>query len=119
MAEMQQCVFCDIVAGKIPATILYQDDRAIAFKDIHPQAPTHALVIPREHVPSMAELRGKHQYLAAHLIFVAHEVAKREGLATVEKGYRVVINYGREGGQEVPHVHLHVIGGRPLNGIMG
>ncbi len=81
MAETQQCVFCDIVAGKIPATILYQDDRAIAFKDIHPQAPTHALVIPREHVPSTAELRGKHQYLAAHLIFVAHEVAKREGLA--------------------------------------
>jgi histidine triad (HIT) family protein len=116
---MQKCVFCDIVAGKIPATILYQDDKAIAFRDIHPQAPTHFLVIPKEHVPSVAELSGEHQDLAAHLISVAHEVAKREGLAAVEKGYRLVINYGREGGQEVPHVHLHVIGGRPLTGTMG
>ncbi len=116
---MQKCVFCDIVAGKIPATILYQDDKAIAFRDIHPQAPTHFLVIPNQHVPSMAELSSEHKDLATHLIFVAHEVAKREGLATVEKGYRLVINYGREGGQEVPHVHLHIIGGRPLTGIMG
>ena len=116
---MQKCVFCDIVAGKIPATILYQDDKSIAFRDIHPQAPTHFLVIPKEHVPSVEELSGKHQDLAAHLIFVCHEVAKREGLAAVEKGYRLVMNYGREGGQEVPHVHLHVIGGRPLTGIMG
>ncbi len=116
---MAACVFCDIVAGKIPATILYQDESAIAFADIHPQAPLHALVIPREHVPSIAELRGRHQHLAAHLIQVAHEVARHEGLATAEKGYRLVINYGREGGQEVPHVHLHVIGGRPLHGIMG
>ena len=116
---MQKCVFCDIVAGKIPATILYQDDKALAFRDIHPQAPTHFLVIPKEHVPSVAELSGKHQDLAAHLIFVCHEVAKRQGLAAVEKGYRLVMNYGREGGQEVPHVHLHVIGGRPLTGSMG
>jgi histidine triad (HIT) family protein len=116
---MQKCVFCDIVAGKIPATILYQDDKSIAFRDIHPQAPTHFLVIPKEHVPSVAELSEKHGDLAAHLISVAHEVAKREGLAAVEKGYRLVMNYGREGGQEVPHVHLHVIGGRPLTGIMG
>ena len=116
---MQKCVFCDIVAGKIPATILYQDDKAIAFRDIHPQAPTHFLVIPKRHVPSMAELSSEHKDLAAHLISVGHEVAKREGLATVEKGYRLVINYGREGGQEVPHVHLHVIGGRVLSGAMG
>jgi histidine triad (HIT) family protein len=116
---MQKCVFCDIVAGKIPATILCQDDKSIAFRDIHPQAPTHFLVIPKEHVPSVAELSGKHGDLAAHLIFVCHEVAKREGLAAVEKGYRLVMNYGREGGQEVPHVHLHVMGGRPLTGIMG
>jgi histidine triad (HIT) family protein len=116
---MQKCVFCDIVAGKIPATILYQDDKAIAFSDIHPQAPTHFLVIPKEHVPSVAELSEEHGALAAHLISVVHEVAKREGLAAVEKGYRLIINYGREGGQEVPHVHLHVIGGRPLTGIMG
>jgi len=116
---MQKCVFCDIVAGKIPATILYQDDKAIAFRDIHPQAPTHFLVIPKQHVPSMAELTSEHKDLTAHLISIGHEVAKREGLATVEKGYRLVINYGREGGQEVPHVHLHVIGGRMLSGAMG
>ena len=116
---MQKCVFCDIVAGKIPATILYQDDKALAFRDIHPQAPTHVLVIPKEHVLSIADLSGKHKELTAHLILVAHEVAKREGLAAVEKGYRLIINYGREGGQEVPHVHLHIIGGRPLTGTMG
>jgi histidine triad (HIT) family protein len=116
---MQKCVFCDIVAGNIPATILFQDDKAIAFKDIHPQAPTHVLVIPKKHVPSVAELSSQYKELTAHLISVAHEVAKREGLAAVERGYRLVINYGREGGQEVPHVHLHVIGGRPLTGIMG
>jgi histidine triad (HIT) family protein len=116
---MQKCVFCDIVAGKIPATILYQDDKALAFRDIHPQAPTHVLVIPKEHVLSIADLSSKHKELTAHLILVAHEVAKREGLATLEKGYRLVINYGREGGQEVPHVHLHLIGGQPLSGVMG
>jgi histidine triad (HIT) family protein len=116
---MQKCVFCDIVAGKIPATILYQDDKALAFRDIHPQAPTHVLVIPKEHVLSIADLSSKHQDLTAHLISVGHEVAKSEGLATVEKGYRLIINYGREGGQEVPHVHLHIIGGRPLTGTMG
>ncbi len=116
---MQKCIFCDIVTGKIPATILYQDDQAIAFRDIHPQAPTHVLVIPKEHVPTVAELSSQHKELAAHLIFVGHEVARREGLTKAEKGYRLVINYGREGGQEVQHVHLHVIGGRPLNGTMG
>ncbi len=116
---MEQCVFCDIIAGRIPAAILYQDDLAIAFADMHPQAPTHALVVPREHVPSIAELRGRRQRLAAHLIYVAHEVARGQGLAAAEKGYRLVINYGRDGGQEVPHVHLHVIGGRPLTGTMG
>jgi len=116
---MQKCVFCDIVAGKIPATILYQDDKTIAFRDIHPQAPTHVLVIPKEHVPTVAELGSQYKELAAHLIFVGHEVARREGLAKVEKGYRLIINYGREGGQEVPHVHVHIIGGRPLAGTMG
>lgn len=118
MARMQKCVFCDIVAGKIPATVLYQDDRVIAFNDIHPQAPTHVLVIPKEHLPSIVELSEKSE-LVARLIHVGHEVAKLKGLAAVEKGYRMVINYGREGGQEVQHVHLHVIGGRMLSGSLG
>ncbi len=113
----KECVFCNIVAGKVPATILHQDDKVIAFRDISPQAPTHLLVIPKEHMPSLAELDAGQKGILAHLISVAKELAKREGVA--ERGYRLVINCGREGGQVVPHLHLHLLGGRQLSGIMG
>jgi histidine triad (HIT) family protein len=113
----KECVFCNIVAGKVPASILYQDDQVIAFRDINPQAPTHLLVIPKEHIPSLAELGAGQREIIAHLISVAKELAKREGVA--EKGYRLVVNCGREGGQVVPHLHLHLLGGRQLSGIMG
>ena len=111
------CVFCDIVAGTLPATILYQDDDVIVLRDIQPKAPTHLLVIPKEHIPSVAELNKEKSELAAHLVYVANELARREGIA--EKGYRLVINCGKEGGQVVPHLHLHVLGGRKLSGNMG
>jgi histidine triad (HIT) family protein len=113
----KECVFCNIVAGKVPASILYQDEQVIAFRDINPQAPAHLLVIPKEHIPSLAELGAGRKELIAHLIYVAKELAKREGVA--EKGYRLVMNCGREGGQVVPHLHLHLLGGRQLSGTMG
>jgi histidine triad (HIT) family protein len=113
----KECVFCNIVAGKVPASILYQDDKVIAFRDINPQSPTHLLVIPKEHIPSLAELGGGRKELITHLIYIAKELAKREGVA--EKGYRLVMNCGREGGQVVPHLHLHLLGGRQLSGTMG
>ena len=112
-----ECVFCNIVAGKIPATILYQDEKIIALRDIKPQAPIHLLVIPKEHISSLAELGDDHRELAADLIYVANELAKKEGV--FETGYRLVVNCRREGGQEVPHLHLHLLGGRQLSGTMG
>ena len=112
-----KCVFCNIVAGKIPATILYQDEKIIALRDIKPQAPIHLLVIPKEHIPSLAELGDDQRELAADLIYVANELAKREGV--FETGYRLVVNCRREGGQEIHHLHLHLLGGRQLSGTMG
>jgi histidine triad (HIT) family protein len=113
----KECVFCNIVAGKIPATFLYQDDRVVAIRDISPQAPTHLLVMPKEHIPSLAELRDEQRDLVAHLIYVSNELARREGI--VERGYRLVLNCGPDGGQEVPHLHIHFLGGQKLTLPMG
>jgi len=108
----QECVFCNIVAGKIPATILYQDDRVVAIRDINPHAPTHLLVMPKDHIPSLAELSDEHRELTAHLIYVCNELARREGIA--ESGYRLVLNCGSDAGQEVSHLHAHLLGGEKL-----
>ena len=113
----QDCVFCQIVEGKIPAIIVYRDDKVVAFPDINPQAPIHILVVPSEHVPSLADLRPGGEELVAHLIQVASQLARKEGIA--ERGYRLVINSGREGGQVVPHLHLHLLGGHLLSDEMG
>ena len=109
----QECVFCNIVAGKIPATFLYQDAKVIAIRDINPHAPTHLLVMPKEHIPSLAELGDEQRDLAAHLIYACNELARREGIA--ESGYRLVLNCGPDGGQEVPHLHAHLLGGEKLS----
>jgi len=111
------CIFCQIVAGKIPSEILYQDEKIIAFRDINPQAPTHLLFIPREHIPSLAHITQAESPLMAHMVSIANQLAKREGVS--ESGYRLVINCGKEGGQLVPHLHLHLLGGRHLSGTMG
>ncbi len=111
------CIFCQIVAGKIPSEILYQDEEVIAFRDINPQAPTHLLIIPKKHIPSLTHLPEVDSPLMAHMVSIANQLAKREGVA--ESGYRLVINCGTEGGQLVPHLHLHLLGGRQLSGIMG
>ena len=110
------CIFCRIINGEIQSDILYQDEEVIAIRDINPQAPTHLLVLPKSHIASLAQLGADQKPLLGHLVHVANELAKREGVS--DKGYRLVINSGAEAGQEVPHLHLHLLGGRPL-GKMG
>ena len=111
------CIFCQIVAGKIPSETLYQDKQVIAFRDINPQAPTHLLIIPRRHIPSLAGLSDSDTPLIGHMTKVANQLAKQEGV--LENGYRLVINCGKQGGQVVPHLHMHLLGGRQLAGEMG
>lgn len=106
---MSDCLFCKIVAGMIPAQTVYQDEFSVAFEDIQPQAPVHCLVIPRHHIPSLAELNGE---TCMHLMNAVNQVAKGQGIS--ESGYRVVTNVGRDAQQSVPHLHWHVLGGRAL-----
>jgi histidine triad (HIT) family protein len=109
---MGSCLFCDIVAGKIPCEEVYTDPDYLAFRDIGPQAPTHILVIPRRHIASLTDLGADDRDLAGGLLIVATGIARAEGLD--EAGYRFVINCGKDGGQSVGHLHLHVLGGRAL-----
>ncbi len=111
------CVFCKIIAGEVPADILYQDEEVIAFGDINPQAPTHLLIIPKKHIPSLVQLSEADLSLIGGMTKVANQLAKREGVA--ESGYRLVINCGNQGGQEVPHLHMHRLGGRQLSAALG
>jgi histidine triad (HIT) family protein len=112
MAE-QDCLFCRIVAGEIPADIVHRDDRAVAFRDINPQAPVHLLVIPREHLDSLDDAAQRDEALLGHLLRVGARLANEEGLS--EGGYRTVINTGAGIGQSVFHLHVHVLGGRGMN----
>jgi histidine triad (HIT) family protein len=105
-------VFCRIVAGEIPATVVYENDATLAFRDIEPKAPVDVLVIPKAHHANVGELAGADPALAGAVLQAAAEVAKAEGL--VDGGYRVIFNTGAHGGQEVEHVHAHVVGGAPL-----
>ncbi len=109
--EGMNCLFCRIVSGEIPATKIFEDDVSIAFADIHPQAPTHFLVIPKKHIDSLAQATQDDKELLGHLTLVATELAKK----SLSKGFRVVINTGEEGGQTVDHLHLHVLGGRAMH----
>ncbi|MBA0915181.1 MAG: histidine triad nucleotide-binding protein [Nitrospira sp.] len=109
---MSDCLFCKIVARTIPAPLVYEDDLVVAFDDINPQAPIHALVIPRKHVVSLAALQDSDAELLERLLLVGSKIAKLKGIA--ESGYRVVVNTGSHGGQSVFHLHLHVLGGRHL-----
>ncbi|MCO6509755.1 MAG: histidine triad nucleotide-binding protein [Aridibacter famidurans] len=107
---VSDCIFCKIAAGEIDSTRVYEDDRCIAFEDLNPQAPTHLLVIPREHIASMDEAKKDHRELLGHLLFTAAEIAREKGFA--ERGYRTVINTNAAGGQTVFHLHVHLLGGR-------
>lgn len=110
---MDGCLFCKIARGDIPAQIVYQDDTVTAFRDINPQAPVHFLVIPNRHVGSAAEIGPGNGALMAALMVAANHVAEQEGLAPT--GYRLVMNVGADAGMTVPHLHLHVLGGRRLS----
>lgn len=105
------CLFCKILAGQIPANRIYEDEFCIAFPDIDPQAPTHLLIVPKEHIPSQAKAMADHERLIGHLMVAAADLARSRKL---DKGYRVVVNTGEEGGQTVQHLHLHLLGGRQM-----
>jgi histidine triad (HIT) family protein len=104
------CIFCDIIAGKIPANKVYEDDLMIAFKDINPQAPVHLLIVPKEHVATFSEIKERHADLLGKLLLRVVRLAEEQGIA--DKGYRLVINCNRLAGQEVFHLHVHLLGGR-------
>ena len=106
------CIFCQIVAGEIPSDIVYQDEEVIVFPDINPKAPTHLLIIPKKHIPSLAHLTEAESPLIGHMVNIANRLAKEKGMS--ERGYRLVVNCGEEAGQIVDHLHLHLIGGRRL-----
>lgn len=105
-------LFERIVNGELPATILYQDDMVTAFRDINPLAPTHVLIVPNKAVPTANDLTEDDERLAGRMMLVARKLAAQEGIA--ESGYRLIINCNHDGGQEVPHLHMHLVGGRRL-----
>ena len=109
---MEDCLFCKIVAGQIPATIVHTSDRIVAFKDINPQAPTHVLVIPRRHIATLNDLIETDDALVGEMVRTAAAIAKRNGHA--ERGYRMVLNTNADAGQTVFHIHLHLLGGRKM-----
>ena len=107
------CLFCKIAAGDIPAKLVYQDEQLVAFRDINPVAPTHILLIPRRHIPSLAGTDSGDRELLGSLLLAARKLARDEGLAA--DGYRVVTNTGANAGQSVPHLHFHLLGGRAMH----
>ena len=111
---MSDCLFCRIVAGEVPATVVAETDRTLAFRDVSPQAPTHVLVVPRDHHADLTACAEADPGLLADVLAAAAAVARQEGL---ERGYRVLTNTGPDAGQTVAHLHLHVLGGRPLGAL--
>jgi histidine triad (HIT) family protein len=105
-------LFKKIIAREIPAAIVYEDDSVLAFRDIHPQAPTHVLIVPKKLIPRLAEAQADDEKLLGHLLLKAAEVADKVGLK--KGGYRLVINNGADGGETVPHLHVHILGGRHM-----
>jgi histidine triad (HIT) family protein len=110
---MSNCIFCKIIEKKIPSKIVYEDERALAFQDINPQAPVHTLVIPKKHIPTLLDIKDEDGSLIAHLVKIANKIAKDKGIA--ERGFRLVTNCNPESGQTVYHIHLHVLGGRTMH----
>ena len=108
---MENCLFCKIAAGIIPSTRVYEDELCVAFRDIAPQAPTHILVIPKTHIPSVAGIHAENSAVVAHIFEVIAQIAEQEGLTG---GYRVVSNCGPDAGQTVNHLHFHILGGHEL-----
>lgn len=113
---MENCLFCMIIKGDIPSTRVYEDDRILAFRDIDPQAPSHILVIPKAHIPSVDGITAENSAVVAHIFAVIPQIAKAEGLAN---GYRVISNCGADACQSVQHLHFHILGGTQLSDRMG
>lgn len=109
---MADCLFCKIVNKEIPSTIVYEDEEIMAFKDINPVAPVHILVIPKKHISSVIELQKEDELLIGKIYSVINKIAKQENID--EKGFRIVVNCGEDGGQEVKHLHFHILGGKKL-----
>ena len=110
---MTDCLFCRIINRNIPSKIVFEDDRIFAFEDINPQAPTHILIIPKQHFASLEEVPAESLELLGHILLQAREIARERGLQ--ESGYRLVLNTGRDSGQEVFHIHFHLLGGRRMS----
>jgi histidine triad (HIT) family protein len=113
---MTECIFCKIIAGEIPSEKVFDDQQVTAFRDIHPVAPTHILIIPNKHIASINELSPDDEQLVGHLFTTGKALAKEEGID--ESGYRLIVNVGPDGGQEVYHLHLHLIGGQKMRGAL-
>jgi len=110
---MSDCLFCKIIAGDIPGDIVYQDDKVLVFKDLYPKAEVHLLMIPKLHIESLAEMTPAHNELISYMMLKLPEIAKSQGLSG---GFRTIINTGKEGGQIVFHLHIHLLGGKNLPG---
>lgn len=109
---MEDCIFCKIINGDIPCEKVYEDDLVLSFKDISPEAPSHVLIIPKKHISSLNEVTDEEAKIIAHVFIVAKEIVKKLGID--KTGYRIVSNCGEHGGQTVPHIHFHLLGGRSL-----
>lgn len=105
----EDCIFCKIIKGEIPSSKVYEDEEILAFKDIAPAAPIHILVIPKKHIPSLAEMKDGEEKIISKIYKIINEIAEKQGFK--EKGYRVIVNCGKDGGQEVEHLHFHLLAG--------
>lgn len=114
---MTDCIFCKIIAGESPSQVIYNDHLVTAFRDIHPVAPTHILLVPNKHIASMNDLTSEDDQLIGHMLYLAPQIAEQEGIR--ESGYRLIINNGPHGGQVIYHLHLHLIGGQRMQYPMG
>ncbi|NOZ03704.1 MAG: histidine triad nucleotide-binding protein [FCB group bacterium] len=109
---MNDCIFCKIVDKEIPAEIVYENEEVVAFNDINPQAPVHVLIIPKKHIPTLNNIVGEQKKLIGEILLVAQKIAREKGIA--ERGYRTVFNCNADAGQDVFHIHLHLLGGRKM-----
>ena len=109
---MSDCIFCKIINKELPSTVVYEDEEILAFRDINPVTPVHVLVIPKKHISNLNEVEPEDEAVIGKIYNVIKQIAKKEGIA--EKGYRIIVNCGEDGGQEVKHIHFHLIGGKKL-----
>ena len=109
---MEDCIFCKIINKEVPSTIVYEDEDVIAFKDIHPVTPVHILVIPKKHISSLVDLKEEDEAVIGKIYTVINKIAKQDGI--LDKGFRVIVNCGEDGGQVVKHIHFHLLGGKKL-----